>query len=67
MSSATEHLFRNFSLSAWRKAGALRKSLLFLIVALITYRLGTFIPLPGVDGVAWAASFEHLRNIFFFW
>ena len=67
MSSPTEHLFRNFSWSVWRKAPALRRSLLLLLLALLAYRLGTFIPLPGVDSVAWAASFEHLRDFFFFW
>ncbi|MFY0611305.1 MAG: hypothetical protein JXQ99_07260 [Hyphomicrobiaceae bacterium] len=65
MTSPTEHLFRNFSWSAWRKAHALRRSLLFLLIAFLAMRFGTFIPLPGVDSAAWAASFEYVRNLFY--
>jgi preprotein translocase subunit SecY len=34
------------------KFGELRKRLLFLVGALIVYRIGTFIPVPGIDPVA---------------
>lgn len=60
MPSSVEHLFGNFSWSAWRRAHSLRRGLLFLLVAFIAMRVGTFIPLPGVNGDAWAASFAHL-------
>lgn len=64
MPSPSEHFFGNFSWSAWRKAHALRRSLCFLLIAFIVMRLGTFIPLPGVNGEAWAAAFTHLSGIF---
>ena len=52
-----------FDLSAFAKADDLKKRLLFTIGALIIYRLGTFIPLPGIDPVALAdaVSYTHLR------
>ena len=36
----------------------LRQRLLFLIGALVVYRIGTFIPLPGVDPVAMQQLFQ---------
>ena len=41
-----------FGLGALSKADELKKRLLFTVGALIVYRLGTFIPLPGIDPVA---------------
>jgi preprotein translocase subunit SecY len=41
------------------KLGELRVRLLFLVGALIVYRVGTFIPVPGVDPVALADFFEQ--------
>ena len=46
-----------FGLGTLSKADELRKRLLFTLGALIVYRLGTFIPIPGIDPVA-------LDNIF---
>jgi preprotein translocase subunit SecY len=40
------------SLGALAKADELRNRLLFTLGALIVYRLGTFIPLPGIDPIA---------------
>ena len=48
-----------FDLSAFAKADELKKRLLFTIGALIIYRLGTFIPLPGIDPIA-PVSYTHL-------
>ena len=42
----------NTSWSALGKATELRKRILFTLGLLIVYRLGTFIPVPGIDGVA---------------
>ena len=36
----------------------LRQRLLFLLGALIVYRIGTFIPVPGIDPSALAALFD---------
>lgn len=41
------------------KLSELRKRLLFLIGALVVYRVGTFIPVPGVDPLALANFFEQ--------
>lgn len=41
------------------KLAELRQRLLFLLGALVVYRIGTFIPVPGVNPVALAALFEQ--------
>ena len=48
-----------FGLGAFAKADDLKKRLLFTVGALIIYRLGTFIPLPGIDPVALADVFSQ--------
>jgi len=40
----------------------LKQRLLFLIGALVVFRIGTFIPVPGIDPVALAALFEQQRG-----
>ncbi|WP_297774174.1 preprotein translocase subunit SecY [uncultured Roseovarius sp.] len=52
MVSAAEQMAANTSWSALGKATELRKRILFTLGLLIVYRLGTFIPVPGIDGVA---------------
>ena len=52
MASAAEQMAANGSWSAFGKATELRQRILFTIGLLIIYRLGTFIPVPGIDGVA---------------
>ncbi|MBO6854254.1 MAG: preprotein translocase subunit SecY [Marivivens sp.] len=42
----------NMSWSAFGKATELRQRILFTLGLLIVYRLGTFIPVPGIDGAA---------------
>jgi preprotein translocase subunit SecY len=41
------------------KLGELKKRLAFLVGALIVFRVGTFIPVPGVDPAALAAFFDQ--------
>ncbi|MBL6622747.1 MAG: preprotein translocase subunit SecY [Alphaproteobacteria bacterium] len=48
-----------FGLGAFAKADDLKKRILFTLGALIIYRLGTFIPLPGIDPVALAEVFSR--------
>ena len=51
MSSAAEQLAANMNFSAFSKATELKKRIWFTLGALIVYRLGTYIPLPGIDPV----------------
>ena len=52
MPSAAEQLAANLNFGAFAKAKELQKRLLFTLAALIVYRLGTYIPIPGIDPVA---------------
>lgn len=52
MVSAVENMAANTSWSALGKATDLRNRILFTLCLLIVYRLGTFIPVPGIDGAA---------------
>src|ERR1700754_1412874 len=49
MASAAEQLAANINFSAFSKATELKKRIWFTLGALIIYRLGTYIPIPGVD------------------
>ena len=51
MASAAEQLASNLNFGAFNKATELKKRLWFTLGALIVYRLGTYIPLPGIDPV----------------
>jgi len=51
MASAAEQMASNLSWGALGKATDLRQRILFTIGLLIIYRLGTYIPVPGIDGV----------------
>ena len=52
MASAAEQMAANLSWSAFGKATELRSRILFTIGLLMVYRLGTYIPVPGIDGGA---------------
>ena len=52
MVSAAEQMAANTSWAALGKATDLRNRILFTLGLLIVYRLGTFIPVPGIDGLA---------------
>ena len=49
MASAAEQLAANINLGAFAKATELKKRLWFTLFVLIVYRMGTYIPLPGID------------------
>ena len=53
MVSAAEQLAANLNFGALAKAEELKKRIYFTIGALLVYRLGTYIPLPGIDPNAW--------------
>ena len=49
MVSAAEQLAANINLSAFAKADELKRRIMFTLIALLFYRLGTYIPLPGIN------------------
>jgi preprotein translocase subunit SecY len=57
MASAAEQLAANINWSAFAKADELKKRIWFTLGALVIFRLGTYIPLPGIDPAAFEASF----------
>ncbi|MDP2356660.1 MAG: preprotein translocase subunit SecY [Beijerinckiaceae bacterium] len=57
MASAAEQLASSINFSAIAKAEELKKRIWFTLGALIIYRIGTYIPLPGIDPVAFEQSF----------
>jgi preprotein translocase subunit SecY len=52
MASAAEQMAANLSWGAFGKASDLRARILFTVGILIVYRLGTYIPVPGIDANA---------------
>lgn len=49
MASASEQLARNINWGTFAKAKELQQRLLFTLMVLVVYRIGTYIPIPGVD------------------
>ncbi len=49
MASAAEQLAANINFGAFAKATELKRRIWFTLGALIIYRLGTYIPVPGID------------------
>jgi preprotein translocase subunit SecY len=59
MASAAEQLASNLNFGVLTKATDLKKRIWFTLGALIVYRLGTWIPLPGVDPHVMADLFKE--------
>jgi preprotein translocase subunit SecY len=59
MPSAIEQLAKNANWGAFSKATELKQRLLFVMGALLVSRLGTYIPVPGIDPVVWADIFNQ--------
>ncbi|MGB6535555.1 MAG: preprotein translocase subunit SecY [Xanthobacteraceae bacterium] len=59
MVSAAEQLAANLNFGALAKAEELKKRIWFTLSALLVYRLGTYIPLPGIDPAAWDKIFNQ--------
>ena len=62
MASAAEQLAANINFGAFSKATELKKRLWFTLGALIVYRIGTYIPIPGINPAALADIFEQQRG-----
>jgi preprotein translocase subunit SecY len=58
MASAAEQLAANLNFSALAKATELKQRIYFTLGALLVYRLGTYIPLPGIDPSSWDQIFR---------
>ena len=55
MASAAEQLAANMNFGAFQKATELHKRIWFTLIAIVIYRIGTYIPIPGIN----AAAFQH--------
>ncbi len=62
MASAAEQLVSNLNFAAFAKADELKKRIWFTLGALIVYRLGTYIPIPGIDPQALAETFRQQQS-----
>jgi preprotein translocase subunit SecY len=58
MASAAEQLAANLNFGAFAKATELKKRIWFTLAALVIYRIGAHIPLPGIDAHAMAELFK---------
>jgi preprotein translocase subunit SecY len=56
MASAAEQLAANLNFGAFAKAEELKKRIWFTLAALLVYRLGTYIPIPGINIEAFRLS-----------
>ena len=69
MASAAEQLAANLSFSSFRSATDLKKRLWFTVAALVVFRIGAYIPVPGVDPHALAEIFAqnsgYIRPVIF--
>jgi preprotein translocase subunit SecY len=62
MVSAAEQLVSNLNLAAFAKADELKKRIWFTLGALLIYRLGTYIPIPGINPQALADVFRQNQS-----
>jgi preprotein translocase subunit SecY len=62
MASAAEQLAANINFAAFSKATDLQKRIWFTLFALIIFRVGTFIPIPGIDPAAFEQAFQSQQN-----
>ena len=62
MASAAEQLAANVNWGAFAKADELKKRIWFTLGALMVYRLGTYVPMPGIDPGAFQQNFTSHRQ-----
>jgi preprotein translocase subunit SecY len=62
MASAAEQLARNMNFASFAKAKDLHARIWFTVIALICYRVGTFIPIPGIDIGAFEQAFKSAQS-----
>ena len=59
MASAAEQLANSINFGAFSKATELKSRIWFTLGALVVYRLGTYIPIPGIDPGILQEIFSH--------
>jgi preprotein translocase subunit SecY len=59
MASAAEQLAASINFGAFSKATELKNRIWFTLGALVVYRLGTYIPIPGIDPAILHQIFQH--------
>ncbi len=71
MASAAEQLAANLSWENFGRAKDLQKRITYTLLLLIIFRIGTYIPIPGIDGNAlnqffedYGAGFGDMANLF---
>jgi preprotein translocase subunit SecY len=62
MASAAEQMAANMNWGAFGKAKELQQRILFAIALLIVYRIGTYIPVPGIDAAQLKSFFEQANQ-----
>jgi preprotein translocase subunit SecY len=62
MASAAEQLAASLNLGAFAKATELKKRIWFTLAALVVYRLGSYIPIPGIDPAVLTEVFNSQRG-----
>ena len=62
MPSAAEQLAANINFGAFSKATELKRRIWFTLGVLIIYRLGTYIPVPGIDAAILADIFRQQQS-----
>ncbi|AQT47500.1 MULTISPECIES: preprotein translocase subunit SecY [Bartonella] len=64
MASAAEQLASNLNFGAFSRATELKKRIWFTLGALLVYRFGTYIPMPGIDVNALRQTFaQHASGV----
>ena len=58
MANAAEQMARNVNFGTFAKAKDLQNRILFTLGMLLLFRLGTFIPIPGLDPAQYASIFQ---------
>lgn len=62
MASAAEQLAANLNWGAFARAEELKKRIWFTLGALLIYRLGTYLPLPGINPIALSQAFNNAQT-----
>ena len=58
MASAAEQLAANLQFDTFRKATELHQRILFTLLVMVVYRLGTYIPIPAINIAAFEQAFQ---------